>query len=513
MPNPMIGKVGIPDIKSKKQVDMDALNFLLLGESDYNKSDPDNQLSITTVSPNKEKTNHIQWFNDTYDFNIGKPIDIEGLLDLLAINPQTNYLINGFYSQGSWKPLGLSKNKFKNMFEKEIGIKPKESSFTNPLENYASHWQKLKNEFINNQLGTTTVATFNIADYIKLWNDYYDIIFENLQNADVNNPNFRVLLDILMKYYYLGNNCDILRNDINKNIRLLSIISYILNTRKGLIPNYITSHHRYLVFIIGLQIDKLEYLEKKNLCDNISPPPPPPPTIKTKGPDDPKWCWAIALKYSVASRIEGLCFNLFSTVANFSGGMNNSIKLEYKNMRGGMTDDHINEMIQLYITAPIDFEQCLIEHHVLLDQEIIMEKINNFQQKIDAKFDKLKEYSGNFYKLRNLNLEKEKLTKEALLNKSKFTGIYISPYKAIQNAMISATNYEDASFTSHWGIAHYMKTSFEDIAKDLIQKCNININLNDSNIVYQLLALVELHRENPNHAINQCIPEKVLVPC
>jgi len=56
-----------------------------------------------------------------------------------------------------------------------------------------------------------------------------------------------------------------------------------------------------------------------------------------------------------------------------------------------------------------------------------------------------------------------------------------------------------------------MIESFDDIKSDL-QKIGITINLDDSNIVFQLISLCTRF-ENTDHPINHPIPIPVKVPC
>jgi hypothetical protein len=123
--------------------------------------------------------------------------------------------------------------------------------------------------------------------------------------------------------------------------------------------------------------------------------------------------------------------------------------------------------------------------------------------------------SGNQYHLRNLNLLGNGLTIANLKNQENNTGK--SPYKALRDAMREAgsnlATTKDASFNSHYYFASLVVLNFDEIKYDLFPIIGYDINLDESNIVAQLLALVVKHQNDPNHKINQCIPEKILVPC
>jgi len=126
---------------------VDALNFLLLGETDYNAAAPGTPLPAARASPNPGPNNHIAWFNRTYS-NIGKPTNIAELFDaLLRINSAE---VEKFLKQGEWR---FTPATFIEMFTKEITSKAAGgASFSSAPGPYAAHWNQLNIEFAANSI-------------------------------------------------------------------------------------------------------------------------------------------------------------------------------------------------------------------------------------------------------------------------------------------------------------------------------------------------------------------------
>jgi len=126
---------------------VDALNFLLLGETDYNAATPATPLAAFTPSPNRGVGNHIAWFNTTYT-NIGKPKSIEELFD--ALLARNSPVVTNFLNQGPWR---YSAREFIDMFNKEITSKAAGTSFSHAVAcPWAAHWSQLKLEFALNSI-------------------------------------------------------------------------------------------------------------------------------------------------------------------------------------------------------------------------------------------------------------------------------------------------------------------------------------------------------------------------
>ena len=156
MPKALPGKIHITTPSSGTAVDVDALNFLLLGESDYNDKDPDNQLPTASgPAAGFGGKSPVEWFNATYSTNLGKPQNIQELFQVLQRNHSN--LVSKFLRQGAWKNLNLTVSKFMDMFERAIGFKvPVSKSFDHAsLEEYAVHWKKLKDEFALNEINAS----------------------------------------------------------------------------------------------------------------------------------------------------------------------------------------------------------------------------------------------------------------------------------------------------------------------------------------------------------------------
>jgi hypothetical protein len=141
----------------------------------------------------------------------------------------------------------------------------------------------------------------------------------------------------------------------------------------------------------------------------------------------------------------------------------------------------------------------------------IMEEIDKFNARLAVRMIELVRISSGDYHLRNLDLFRYGFTIRALLEQEN-TGA-ISPFRSLERAMLGATSFDDTSFGAQYGMASHMLKNFMEIRDDLHRLCEIDLNLDDTNIVYQLISLVELYKNNPNHPINQCIQDRVLVPC
>jgi len=126
---------------------VDALNFLLLGETDYNAATPATPLAAFTPSPNRGAGNHIAWFNRTY-VDIGRAKNIEDLFDrLLARNSP---VVTNFLNQGPWR---FTPGGFIVWFTTEITSKPAGASYSHAVAcPYAAHWNQLKLEFAANSI-------------------------------------------------------------------------------------------------------------------------------------------------------------------------------------------------------------------------------------------------------------------------------------------------------------------------------------------------------------------------
>jgi len=126
---------------------VDDLNFLLLGETDYNSATPGTPLAAITDSPNKGVGNHIAWFNTTY-VDIGKPKNIEELF--AALNAKNHIVVTNFLNQGTWR---YTAGEFIRMFTTEIVTKANGTSYSHAsLNPYATHWGQLKYEFQLNSI-------------------------------------------------------------------------------------------------------------------------------------------------------------------------------------------------------------------------------------------------------------------------------------------------------------------------------------------------------------------------
>ena len=126
---------------------VDALNFLLLGETDYNAARSAAPINPAVPSPNPGPNNHIAWFNRTYT-NIGKPKNIGELFDMLISKNMTE--VDKFLTQADWT---FTPAAFIEMFNKEITSKAAGgASFSNAPGPYAAHWNQLNIEFAANSI-------------------------------------------------------------------------------------------------------------------------------------------------------------------------------------------------------------------------------------------------------------------------------------------------------------------------------------------------------------------------
>jgi len=345
-----------------------------------------------------------------------------------------------------------------------------------------------------NLLGPYKMLVFNPvikSQNLEKYSEYDNILFQYL----VKNFNDYFVLEetfkILLNNYYLGKDCDYLKYDIRKNIRLLSIISYI---RNNINFEHLKYQYEFLMHIIKLQFNILErYCPSKY---NENPPPPPPRTITRPPPDKEKWCTAIALKYPIRNRINNLIWLLFHTVGSRSGG-------------------EFHKLVELSITNPVEFEKEYVKQ-----PEQFRKAFNKYSEiSRESTLSRLEEYSsqsGEIFHLNNLRLQHFGFTQTALLQENNIEELspLPSPYNSLKAAMedsIIRERQNDASFNTHYGTALHMVNTFKDIKLDL-QNIGIDINLNDSNIVYQLMSL-SVRFENTNHPINQSIPTPVRVPC
>jgi len=126
---------------------VDALNFLFLGETDYNAATPGTPLAVPIPSPNPMPNDHIAWFNRTY-VDIGKPKNIEELFT--ALNAKNHIVVTNFLNQGSWR---FTPDVFIDGFTREIISKPVGAAYSHAVTcPYAAHWRQLKFEFAANSI-------------------------------------------------------------------------------------------------------------------------------------------------------------------------------------------------------------------------------------------------------------------------------------------------------------------------------------------------------------------------
>jgi len=125
---------------------VDDINFLLLGETDYNSAKPSTPLAMR-ASPNAGLGNHIAWFSRTY-INIGKPKNIGELFDTLYRLNRSE--VDKFLTQGNWT---FTPPAFIEMYNREITTKAACASFSHaPTCPYAAHWSQLNFEFALNSI-------------------------------------------------------------------------------------------------------------------------------------------------------------------------------------------------------------------------------------------------------------------------------------------------------------------------------------------------------------------------
>jgi hypothetical protein len=417
------------------------------------------------------------------------------------------------------------KEKFEEIMKEFVGCKYQEIKGKDPIDNFFDHFRdkpgmyeamelaygksiselitdfKGRKEIVDflkniNLVGTCTLLTSSktlvFDSLIKLqnlekYNEYYKLLFEYIIKFSDDKSILEETFKILINNYYLGKDCDYLNYDIKKNIRLLSIVSFIRNNINN---SYLMYEYHYLIHIIELQFDMLEkFCKGKSGFDENMPPPPGSTATITLGPGGgPKWCIAIAMKYPISLRINSLIWSLFSTVSSLSGG--------------GKFED----LMELRASNPIEFEK-----QVLTISESESKYLISHTLMILDKFEIYGSASGDSFHLRNLELQTNGFTRKAL--EQQFKGKGKSPYNSLKTAMEQSlkTQQNDASFNAHYGIASHMIESFDDIKSDL-QKIGITINLDDSNIVFQLISLCSRF-ENTDHPINHPIPIPVKVPC
>ena len=310
----------------------------------------------------------------------------------------------------------------------------------------------------------------------------------------------------LINYYYLGLDCDLLKNDLKKNIKLLSIISFIKNTINS---SYLIEQYDILVYIIDLQLDMLVK------CGISEPPIPLPPLPSPSPPNPPKYCYAIALKLPIAMRIRSLVWQLFSTLGGItSGGFNKKGKSHHKLIGGG-----IKEIFELRASDPLAFEKKFSKLDSIKQAEILQ-----YSRDIDIFFTNIQSNFSGPAKLRNLDLSKNGFNSDSLKMQFSKEGQKkvrsdnpfknsISPVVALNAAIAEARQkpYKDASFNAHVSIASNMIKQFVDIQTDL-KAIGIKVDINEPNIVYQLILQTLLYPDM-SHPINQCVPVRVLVPC
>ena len=245
---------------TKVPIDLEAINFLLLGQNDIQMpfTNPPNKKTVVYYT---DQRSPVKWFNDTYGkwYKYGadfKPTNITELIE--ELNSQQPIIMNQFFNLQGF----ISSTKdFIDGFEDDDGNDP----------NFTKHWNELKREFSSNSTGLSSglgaqgfsspskspkrksngTKTPESINYINIYNSYFDYIFIQLQKISSWDNQIDSTINYLIKNYYFGDNCPILDNDIKKNIKLLSIITYIRNniSKKKLIIEYHT-----LILIIKRQI-------------------------------------------------------------------------------------------------------------------------------------------------------------------------------------------------------------------------------------------------------------------
>jgi hypothetical protein len=124
-------------------------------ENDYDKTNPKQPLATKQRFPNSSKP--VDWFNKTYNSNLGMPENITELMQVLLRKHRG--LVNEFIDQ--WKSDDMTVSKYIQAFEEDAGglqygrsagniVVP--SSGTTP---YGAHRQRLKDEFIQNEIDSS----------------------------------------------------------------------------------------------------------------------------------------------------------------------------------------------------------------------------------------------------------------------------------------------------------------------------------------------------------------------
>jgi hypothetical protein len=119
------------------------------------------RVTIPAITPSYVRpafAENIKWFNKRYT-NIGKPTTLEELFGALQRNHSA--VLNKFLRQGAWKDEPWTVSRLISQIEKSIGIKGFGPSFSSGMEDYARHWQELKEELALNELNASRPGFIN----------------------------------------------------------------------------------------------------------------------------------------------------------------------------------------------------------------------------------------------------------------------------------------------------------------------------------------------------------------
>jgi hypothetical protein len=324
------------------------------------------------------------------------------------------------------------------------------------------------------------MSSFNI-------NNHYKLLFDTLKINQIYDETYYKLIDILIREYYLGNNDILLKNDIEKNIRLLSIISNIKNNNLENILYNFDKEHNILINIIQLQMKKLEFLNINPLFkDNIFPPLPSNSVII----QDNKIYNLIT--YSINDRIIKLCYILFLTIPNIliGGSFRDDLK-------ANLHPEKFKALEKLY---PNNYKKLQDEFSSITNLVTKIDK--NTGEQTEAYTNGINKWINNaeiyyyfnqsiefakFANLINFKIPQFNITIDELLKK-KYTGPYdhdpssTSLYSRIQNIVLSE------NFRNKMNLFIFL--NFHDIKTDLMKLKKINIDITTPTILFNLVYML-----------------------